>query len=39
MGFFSKLFDKNEKEIKKYREIVKKINALESHYSKKTNTA
>ncbi|HOO31969.1 MAG TPA: preprotein translocase subunit SecA [Thermotogota bacterium] len=37
MGFFSKMFDKNEKEIKKYREIVKKINALEADYSNKTN--
>jgi preprotein translocase subunit SecA len=38
MGFFSKLFDKNEKIIKKYRDIVKKINLFESDYTGKTNT-
>ncbi len=37
MGFFSKLFDNNEREIARYRKVVQQINALEPKFEKMSN--
>ena len=37
MGFFSKLFDNNEREVARYRKVVQQINSLEPKFEKMSN--